>query len=171
MSTSNGPEWTGTLATAVNFQTVIGAVAATVASAVYQKYPNTDDLLEYCRQELEEVRARLNEIPQERREQIQAVVERGGCKSFQELEETLLGSVPSTDVYVHIFEVFHMSRFSDDRYELRERSINTPSWQRRLPATGLRYDIVTLRDSIRNLLKDTCVRDSIGFQSIQVFTY
>jgi len=63
-----------------------------------------------------------------------------------------------------------MSRLSDDLCKLKEHSENTPGWKRHLPATQLRNDITTLRDSLKSLLMDTYVRGIISFQYIQVFT-
>jgi len=158
------PKWPNDLGTAVNLQSVAGLVLGTLGTAVYQNLsPNPDTLLDCCRKELDEIKARINEIPAERRDQIQVVVERGACKSFQELETTLLGSVSSTAVYVRVFKAFHMSRLSDDHCELKERSKNTPAWKRHLPATQLRADIKTLKDGLKRLSTDTCVRGNISF--------
>ena len=171
MSEPQTPPWTDDLGTAVNFQSAAALLLGTVGATLYQKIsPSTDTLLECCRKELDAIKRRLDIIPPERRDQIQAMVKRGDCKSFQVLETTLLESVSSTDVYVRVFKAFHLSRLSDDHCELKERSKNTPGWKRNLPGIELRTDIFTLRDGLERLSTDTCVRGKFGFQYIQVFT-
>jgi hypothetical protein len=74
-----------------------GALVGGVATSAAQKYaPNTNTLLESCRQDLEEVKSRLNEIPPERREKIRTAAEQQQYKSLEQLEEVLIELVPST---------------------------------------------------------------------------
>jgi hypothetical protein len=93
-----------------NVQAIIGAagvfVGGVTTAAVQTYAPNTDILLESCRQELEDVRARLNEIPHERRERIRAAVEQGQCKSLEKLEQDLIKLVPSTNTSIHVLMDF-----------------------------------------------------------------
>jgi|SRR6267142_2401275 len=87
-----------------NVQAITGVFVGGVTTAAVQKYaPNTDMLLESCRQELEDVKARLNEIPHARRERICAAAEQGQCKSLEKLEQDLIQLVPSTDTSMSTF--------------------------------------------------------------------
>ena len=85
-----------------NIQTLIGAVGAIVGgitTAAIQHYtPNTNTLLEGCRRDLEDIKARLNEIPEERREKINAAVKQKQCESLEKLEQDLIKFVPSTNM-------------------------------------------------------------------------
>jgi hypothetical protein len=78
----------------------------------------------------EEVKARLNELPPERRVKIQVAAGLGGCKSLETLEQDLLQLVASPDIRVHAFESFDMTRLSDDRCDLGDRSERSPCWVR-----------------------------------------
>jgi len=94
-----GADWETVLADFASIQTVAGAILATFGTAVYQNFvKDSDTLLEGCKKGLEEVKARLDEIPPERGEQIRAAAERKVCKSLETLREELLKSAPSTNI-------------------------------------------------------------------------
>jgi hypothetical protein len=146
-----------------SIQTISGPLIGGVATYAYNKCVvnmNPDTLLEACRQDLEEVKARLNEIPPERRDKIRAAALRGECRSLEELEGDLLASVPSPNAYVDIFERFCTFSLSDDRCDISFRSGNSSTWERYVPLTQLRDDIGTLKTSIQRLRMDTYVCDS-----------
>lgn len=162
--------WDTILGDFANIETIVAGLVGSVGTVAYQHYvKDAETLLEDCRKDLEEVKARLDEIPPERQEKIRAAAERDVCKSLDKIRESLLRSAAPSHILSMLLRDLNPPSLSDDRCELSQRLGSSSYWQRKGPRTQLRDDIYTLKDSVKRLWKDTCVCSS-NFQPVQVFT-